>query len=183
MSDMGGIDEAKGKATDVNRIIRRCHACRQGPGQVPCCISEHRGGGRLNAGWLQCSTSGAQCFVFGGTPLEVRGHWCQSGKTELCGPERNVCPLLNSAPLASTPLLAPAQASHAECCQKCTVRRVGASGRRTRRQGPMRRGCTTCRTRCRTATTPHDTVRHRTTRYDTVRHGTTPYDTHKHIHM
>ena len=37
-----------------------------------------------------------------------------------------------------------------------------------------------CRTRCRTAPTPYDTVRHSTTQYDTVRHSTTQYDTVRH---
>ena len=65
-----------------------------------------------------------------------------------------------------------------------------ASGRRTRRRGPARRGCTTRRTvsykvsystdTVRHSTTQYDTVRHSTTRYDTVRHSTTQYDTVRH---
>ena len=86
-----------------------------------------------------------------------------------------------------------------ECCRKCTVRRVGASykvsgpdasgaydasysvvqGVGARRVGDVRR-VVQCRTRCRTAPTPYDTVRHSTTQYDTVRHSTTLYDTVRH---
>ena len=86
-----------------------------------------------------------------------------------------------------------------ECCRKCTVRRVGASykasgpdasgaynasysvvqGVGARRVGDVRR-VVQCRTRCRTAPTPYDTVRHSTTQYDTVRHSTTQYDTVRH---
>ena len=54
------------------------------------------------------------------------------------------------------------------------VQGVGA-----RRVGDVRR-VVQCRTRCRTAPTPYDTVRHSTTQYDTVRHGTTRYDTVRH---
>ena len=87
----------------------------------------------------------------------------------------------------------------AECCRKCTVRRVGASykasgpdasgaydasysvvqGVGARRVGDVRR-VVQCRTRCRTVPTPYDTVRHSTTQYDTVRHSTTQYDTVRH---
>ena len=69
-----------------------------------------------------------------------------------------------------------------ECCRKCIVRRVGASykasgpdasgaydasysvvqGVGARRVGDVRR-VVQCRTRCRTAPTPYDTVRHSTT--------------------
>ena len=86
-----------------------------------------------------------------------------------------------------------------ECCRKCTVRRVGApykvsgpdasgaydasycvvQGVGARRVGDVRR-VVQCRTRCRTAPTPYDTVRHSTTQYGTVRHSTTQYDTVRH---
>ena len=89
--------------------------------------------------------------------------------------------------------------SAAECCRKCTVRRVGVSykasgpdasgayntsysvvqGVGARRVGDVRR-VVQCHTRCRTAPTPYDTVRHSTTQYDTVRHSTTRYDTVRH---
>ena len=91
------------------------------------------------------------------------------------------------------------EGSICECCRKCTVRRVGASykvsgpdasgaydasysvvqGVGARRVGDVRR-VVQCRTRCRTAPTPYDTVRHSTTQYDTVRHSTTQYDTVRH---
>ena len=79
-------------------------------------------------------------------------------------------------------VMSPSPPPPPECCRKCIVRRVGASykasgpdasgaydasysvvqGVGARRVGDVRR-VVQCRTRCRTAPTPYDTVRHSTT--------------------
>ena len=64
----------------------------------------------------------------------------------------------------------------------CTTHRGVVQDVGARRVGSVRR-VVQCRTRCRTATTPYDTVRHSTTRYDMVRHTQTyTYaDIHTHV--
>ena len=72
----------------------------------------------------------------------------------------------------------------AECCQKCTVRRIGASYKAS---GPDASGAYDASysviqgvVRQRHRTTRYDTVRQGTTRYDTVRHHTTHTHTYTH---